>query len=207
LGLLQAIHPALRWDGWLRLHLERLESPAFDLGWELKPGSQPGDLEAATWNSAPLKRLLAYLLWLIRLPEAEAASVADRLKIARQLTGEVLAAGRLYRLLPELEEQPHSAVASQLDEFSPLAVAAVYQAAPGDRQRSLLHRYMTSWRSAAPTISGDDLRARGIPPGPVYRVILSRLRAAWIDGEVQNLEAEQRLLEQLLVEAGAGRHG
>jgi hypothetical protein len=42
------------------------------------------------------------------------------------------------------------------------------------------------------------LKARGISPGPQYKNILQKLRAAWLDGDVKTLADEEKLLMQLL---------
>jgi tRNA nucleotidyltransferase (CCA-adding enzyme) len=46
--------------------------------------------------------------------------------------------------------------------------------------------------------NGHSLRALGLEPGPQYRRILERLRAAWLDGEVSSAEQEDALLRILL---------
>ena len=46
--------------------------------------------------------------------------------------------------------------------------------------------------------TGDDLKARGLAPGPRYGEILTKLRAAWLDGEVKNNNEEEELLNTLL---------
>jgi tRNA nucleotidyltransferase (CCA-adding enzyme) len=51
-----------------------------------------------------------------------------------------------------------------------------------------------------PSISGDDLKAYGLPPGPAYRQILQKLRTARLDGRISTDIDEQKLLEQLLKE-------
>jgi hypothetical protein len=51
-----------------------------------------------------------------------------------------------------------------------------------------------------PSIGGDDLRARGVPPGPQYKRILDALRDARLDGTALDEGDELRLLEQLLGE-------
>jgi tRNA nucleotidyltransferase (CCA-adding enzyme) len=47
---------------------------------------------------------------------------------------------------------------------------------------------------------GDSLRALGLPPGPSYRRILWRLRAAWLDGEIATEEEERAFLGRLVEE-------
>jgi tRNA nucleotidyltransferase (CCA-adding enzyme) len=58
--------------------------------------------------------------------------------------------------------------------------------------------YISLWRHVKPRTTGNDLKARGLPPGPRYGEILTRLRAAWLDGEVTDKEQELALLERLL---------
>jgi poly(A) polymerase len=52
----------------------------------------------------------------------------------------------------------------------------------------------------APLITGDDLRALGIPPGPLYKRLLDAVRAAQLDGTVtakeQAIELVRRLIEE-----------
>jgi tRNA nucleotidyltransferase (CCA-adding enzyme) len=64
--------------------------------------------------------------------------------------------------------------------------------------RKILQTYVTQWQKILPTINGNGLRARGLRPGPVYRKILGKLRAAWLDGAIHNQEEEFKFLEDLL---------
>ena len=63
---------------------------------------------------------------------------------------------------------------------------------------SALKEFLVKWRHIKANTNGDDLVARGIPPGPRYKEILTRLRAAWLDGEVENQKEEKELLILLL---------
>ncbi len=54
------------------------------------------------------------------------------------------------------------------------------------------------WRRVRSVVQGDDLRARGLVPGPQYTRLLSRLRDAWLDGEVRSPEEEAALLARLV---------
>jgi len=55
-----------------------------------------------------------------------------------------------------------------------------------------------------PVADGRLLRRLGLPPGPAYRTILTALRAAWLDGQLETAEQERDLL-QALVAARGGR--
>ena len=51
-----------------------------------------------------------------------------------------------------------------------------------------------------PLASGDDLRARGIPAGPVYKPLLERLRAAQLDGQIHTKDEALALADQFLAQ-------
>ncbi|MGD0897839.1 MAG: CCA tRNA nucleotidyltransferase [Thermoguttaceae bacterium] len=49
-----------------------------------------------------------------------------------------------------------------------------------------------------PLATGDDLVARGIPAGPIYKTLLDRLRGAQLDGEVHTRDEALALADRLL---------
>ncbi len=55
-----------------------------------------------------------------------------------------------------------------------------------------------------PALTGKELNALGLKPGPLYRTILARLTEARLDGEVKS-EAEERALVKECVDQGRGR--
>jgi len=98
-----------------------------------------------------------------------------------------------------------SAIAARLDELSDLAIYTAYLATDNPRIMKLLHTYITRWQSLRPVLTGDDLRAKGIPPGPIYSRILTALRNAWLDGEVSTADQEAQLFGRLLHELSDGQ--
>jgi hypothetical protein len=46
-----------------------------------------------------------------------------------------------------------------------------------------------------PLLTGDDLVARGLPPGPQFRELLDRVRTAQLDGEIHTREEAWALIE------------
>jgi tRNA nucleotidyltransferase (CCA-adding enzyme) len=190
LGLLSAIHEELTWDEWLCDKFECLPREASDLPWGVEP-----DLKGI-----PTKQGLGYILWLIRLPPGSARAVIARLKIPRVLADFALAARLLRQDLPPLIGASPSQVASRLDEVPPLAIYAAYIASDDKRLRATIQEYLTNWRHITPGLDGHDLRARGLPPGPVYRHILEALRDAWLDGEITTEEEEAAMVDQLIAE-------
>ena len=71
-----------------------------------------------------------------------------------------------------------------------------------DQKRHAMFTEWHTWRKVQPASNGDDLRARGLPPGPRYRELLTRLRIAWLDGEVNTAEGERVFLDKLLENEG-----
>ena len=65
-----------------------------------------------------------------------------------------------------------------------------------------LHRFQNEWQHIRPTLTGYDLAALGVRPGPAFGHILRRLRTALLDGEISGEEAERRLVAELVEEIG-----
>jgi tRNA nucleotidyltransferase (CCA-adding enzyme) len=57
--------------------------------------------------------------------------------------------------------------------------------------------YLADYRYVRPALSGDGLKAMGLKPGPLFKKLLERLRAARMDGEVKNVEEERALVRKL----------
>ena len=187
LGLLKDIHPDLAWDAWLNARLTSLASLEISGEWELADDDP----------DHPVKRDLSYILWLMRLPPDRAMGVAGRMKLPVVLSRKVRLASELWHDQAELVDAPPSVVASRLEDVPPLALYAMYLAAGDARLRQALQSYISSWKKVQPLIDGEGLKRRGIPPGPVYKQILGRLRDAWLDGRVTSPEQEEALLEEI----------
>jgi tRNA nucleotidyltransferase/poly(A) polymerase len=50
-----------------------------------------------------------------------------------------------------------------------------------------------------PLITGDDLNALGIPPGPAYRELLEAVRDAQLEGQISSLAEAQQLVQRMRV--------
>lgn len=77
------------------------------------------------------------------------------------------------------------------DDLIALAEAAARagDAAPDDADYCRRMRARPAEQLDPPSLlTGDDLRALGVSPGPVYRVVLQRVRAAQLDGEIRDKE-------------------
>ncbi len=148
------------------------------------------------------RRTLGYLVWLLPLPAEKLRKVSKRLRLHAALDDALLAARSLCDALPALQKALPSKWTRRLDGIPPLALYAVSLCPIDEKLSKNIESYLRVWRNTHPITTGDDLKKRGLVPGPRYRDILSALRAARLDGEVKSREEELILLEKLL-EKGA----
>jgi tRNA nucleotidyltransferase (CCA-adding enzyme) len=139
-------------------------------------------------------RTMGYMLWFMDLSEEDIFLLVNRLDFSNEMSLAVWAASQLKRGLPHLMGSTPSVWTYALEKLPLLSIYAVYLIA---REDALLS-YISLWRHVKPHTTGNDLKARGLPPGPRYGEILTRLRAAWLDGEITDKEQEVRLLESML---------
>lgn len=178
LDVLRPIHPALLQANFQLPFLEILSS-------------EFGELTIP--DIMTFKRTLGWILWLMPLSEYDIDLVAKRLDFPLLLAKSARAASTLQKEMPLFSGWKPSQWTFHLEQLPAIAVYAVYLV----RRESALREFLVHWRSLKPTITGDDLKARGLEPGPAYADILRQLRAAWLDGDVKNKEEELKLLEKL----------
>ncbi len=190
LGLLSAIDPPLPWDDFMTTDFAAALAaapPDWGRDWPV-----PGRL--------PRRRALGYLLWLLPWPPDRVDAWAQRLRFPAAFARQLRLAAELWAGRETWPASPSGFVrlAESAADFSLYALWLRLPAA--DPRRDQLAACLARWRRVRPHTTGDDLRARGLPPGPRYRQILSRLRDAWLDGEIRSADEERALLEQLLEE-------
>ena len=179
LGLLKPIHAALPWDESVRVRFQHKHQP------ELLKGRND-------------ERLTAWLIWLMALSKKQIESLNKRLHFTAPLLKNLLSASQLFAGLGTFIDLKASRCVEYLDEVPLQAVYAVFLSAPEGSSKHRLMKYLSEWRHVRPSITGHDLKKRGIPPGPVYQKVLRELRNAWLDDEVQNVEEEKDWLDARL---------
>lgn len=146
--------------------------------------------------------LLAY-----RFSATDMADFAARLKFSNAETEtlrQVVALREQTRALVANALSP-SAVYHLLENYSDEALAIFAIASDDAHVRKHIELFRTRLRHIAPELSGNDLKRMGIPPGPTYRNILSRLRDARLDGAVSTRTEEEALVREWLnVQVPAG---
>lgn len=140
------------------------------------------------------KRTLGWVLWLMPLSEFDIDIISKRLDFPAMLAKSARAASSLLKELPSRIASKPSQWTFYLEEMPSISIYAVYLM----RKEPALRDYLVSWRNIKPTITGNDLKARGLEPGPRFAEILRQLRAAWLDGGVKSEVEEQILLNKLI---------
>jgi tRNA nucleotidyltransferase (CCA-adding enzyme) len=137
---------------------------------------------------------LNYLLWFMDSPVEVIKYHSKRLDFTSELTETSLALVRLKKELASLADAKPSKWTISLEKVPLIAVYALWLVS----NEPALKEFLINWRHIKATITGADLKARGIPTGPRYKNILSQLRTAWLDGDVKNDKEEEELLNTLL---------
>jgi tRNA nucleotidyltransferase (CCA-adding enzyme) len=188
LDILHCIHPGLDWTDRISAGVDRVLSepppPVYDIGDRL--------------YGLPSRRVLAYLTWFGQLPIDQARAVGRRLRFSGHLMTDVIAICRYHTNLEGLIGLRPSQVVSRLDGFSPAVIYCLQNLSPQIDQREILHQYAERWRKLIPGVNGHDLARLGVPPGSIYRDILSQLRIAWLDGVIHTPEEEKEFLDRVI---------
>jgi tRNA nucleotidyltransferase (CCA-adding enzyme) len=192
LGVLPAIHP--------RLALTPETAPRFHRA-----------AEVLTWyellylEERPVIWLVHLLLLLEERKAPEARAILKRLapppRAAAQVATGLHRLRGLVRIFSAARQLPPSQVHRWLAQ-DPLEVTLALMA----RMEAPTHRkavgdFLSQTRRARPLLTGHDLRALGLRPGPVYRDILDALLYARLDGEVQSRDDELRFVRRRFAKA------
>jgi tRNA nucleotidyltransferase (CCA-adding enzyme) len=183
-GALAAIHPEFVVDPQVSAYLQRARR--LNGRWD----DQPFDLTLLNWHLA-----------LAHIPITALPSVCERLLFSVSDTRSLLDAAALVqqRGVLSAKDVPPSQICARLDGVSEVALLAGWIMTDDER----LRRYHRDWQHVRPQTNGHSLRALGLEPGPQYKRILDRLRAAWLDGEISEAAQEEALLQALIKEGEA----
>jgi len=211
LGVLRHIHPGLRCDGWLQRKYGTLRrvlatwrgtgQAEYEADW--LPALVEEDHDALHGSPAPTNNaphlylaLLAY-----RLVPAELDALIERLRIVRDDANLLYEVATLRQEVETLQVQDlrPSEVYRLLEPYSGPAILVTWVATDSTGVRDHLSRYWHDYRHVKPTMDGNDLKALGVSPGPIYGQILDTLRDAYLDGRIAS-QAEERALLQTLVD-------
>lgn len=136
---------------------------------------------------------LLFIYWLSVLP------VTDRFPIRkeeREAAEAVAAAARLKDRLKRKHKLKPSGVYQALRDQpeAALMILAALEPRPAARH---IKTFLDELRHVSISVTGADLRAAGLKPGPAYREILDKLLFARLDGKIRTVTEEHELLHRL----------
>lgn len=187
LGLLQLIHRNLKLTD---VSERRLTAVYETLSWY--------DL---LFKSQKPRKWVIYLLALLEsMKLKDALSVPERLQITgavRDLfsSGFINAKKTLGMLIRRKNLRP-SEIYLLLHGFAIEHLLYMLAVVKHEHVRQYISQYIMNLQGQHPLTTGDDLKAMGIAPGPVYKAILTRLLTARLDGEVVDKEGELTLVKR-----------
>ena len=183
LDILAHIHPGLQYDEWLQAKFRALRE----------------DLDPGAWDLTPEDSFFCHLALLTyRLDGGQLDDLIDRLRLVRDEAEALHLLRSLCGILPEVDSAPGASVVHRLLRQYPARVLAVgWVAADRELLQERLLRYQTEWRLVEPEISGDDLKAMGLRPSPLFRHLLEAVREARLDGRIGSRQEEEALVKEL----------
>jgi tRNA nucleotidyltransferase (CCA-adding enzyme) len=186
-GIPEAIHPRLKGGRAEQALLERVGEV---LSW----------YRLLHLPEAPTPWLLYLLAWVSACTPAEARSIARRLGLPPGRHTDLSAALTAYRALRRqfAKDRPLTpGLITRLLAGAPLeAVLLLMARPPASRVAQAVSEYMTRYARIRPLLTGNDLKALGIRPGPIYRDILNSLRYARLDGRLTSREDEEEFIRR-----------
>ncbi len=192
LGLFEHISADLFWNSTLSGLIKNALDESADEEWEL-----PDEL-----GNLPLRHAILYLIWLSNLTIEKAGAVSRRLCFSHHLEDTLKDVITLRQEIPELVSSKPSIIVNRLDRVPTIGLYSVYLQHLSMEIDRILLKYVKEWRHVQPLITGNDLKAMKIKPGPSYGNILRTLRDSWLDGIIHNKLDENALLEQILLTLG-----
>ena len=187
LGILSHIHSSLRWNNThsqnLKTVKELLQNQAY-----------------AEWftQSADETIIATYILLLCRLLPQDLREVIKRLRF-RSNTQQILqAANTLWHQQDNISRLSPGEFTEKLEKFPLIALLVISKLTQDDLFIDKINKYIDKWRKIKIFTNGEDLKNLGIPPGPIYRQLLKKLRVAKINGEITSKQSESKLLHQLI---------
>jgi tRNA nucleotidyltransferase (CCA-adding enzyme) len=178
LGVLQRLHPALKFDGWLANRFKQARQIAV-------PKSPVPDLYLALLTYRLNRETIEQLINHLRLSKALALTLRDTASLRENLKAlgnPGLAPSRVYH---------------HLRGYMVTAITANLLASDSAIAREHIQLYLNKLRYVKPALTGDDLVKTGISPGPRIKEILEKLHDARLDGKVSSKEDELKMVREL----------
>ncbi len=188
LGLLEAICSGIGLSG----RTEELLGGIYDsLAWHRLTFPQE---EVEGWTV-----YLAGLLMELKMKDANRC--AQRLSLpkkARRVLFQAMKEGRALAERLDAGSPLRSSIINRLlSPLEPEVLLLLLSLARSSRARADVVKFLTELRGKEKIVTGSDLKEMGLPPGPAYAEILSRVHDAYLDGEVKDRQEALALCRKL----------
>ena len=144
---------------------------------------------------------IVYLLTIMgRSPVTVMTNFCNRFQLAPRtknfIINEKTLADKTSRFLNRRTELKASEIYMALKELSIEALLFLMAMARKEEVEKCVSLYVTTMRTQQPLLNGDDLKALGYRPGPVFKTILETLLLARLDEEVDSRQEEIELVNR-----------
>jgi len=187
LDLLPCLHPKLQWSARLETLLNAIE-------------------EAVDWYrllflDRKTEVWLIYLMGLLEmLPERAVADVLKRLPFSEQETVKIKAGRGSHAVIRRLAKRPPPKPADVYRLLCKLPDEALLMLMAKSKSESVKRQvsaFFTTAQHVKPMLTGSDLKAMGLKPGPQFKLILDRLLDARLNGEIKTESDERALVNRI----------
>jgi tRNA nucleotidyltransferase (CCA-adding enzyme) len=187
-NLLKVIHPTLTWGKPL---LKTLNATKQVLSW----------YDLLFLDESYMKWAVYFLVLLQHCEKGAAEEICDRFELAPRLRqqfvkGRANAERCLYWLGRGLPKD-NSGLYQRLAGFKTELILFMMAATDQEQVKKAISLFFTKLRRTAIALKGEDLKALGLEPGPVYRQIFQAVFAAKLNGRVGTHEEEIELAKSL----------
>lgn len=134
-----------------------------------------------------------------QLDQAKLQAVIKRFHFDREAARSLARIGDIMELAREFqrnEEMPFSRLDLLLRDYSLENIVFFLLCLDRESAWEKAIRYLELARDVKVEINGNDLKRMGLKPGPIFKVLLDRLRAARLDQEVASYEDEVNLVRK-----------
>ncbi|NOU10858.1 MAG: CCA tRNA nucleotidyltransferase, partial [Nitrospira sp.] len=195
LNLLKFIHPKLSWSNRLDKLLAALEEAV--------------DWYRLLYLDRKMDVWVVYMMGLLEvLPERAVKDLLKRFPLSEQEAAKLKMARvgchNMIRRLASRRPLKPAEVYHLLSGLSDETLLILMAKSKGEIVKRQVSAFLTTYQHVKPILTGTDLKAMGLKPGPQFKKILDRLLAAHLNGDVRTEAEERQFLHQLVQDPKGG---
>lgn len=188
-NLIQFIHPKLKWSTRLEALLDGVDESI--------------DWYRLLYLDRKMDSWLVYVAAFLEvLPGRAVVEVLRRFPFSEWEAGRLrtsrIGGQAILRRLGRKPEPQASEVYRLLSGLSDETLLSLMAKSKGETVKRQVSAFLTTYQHVKPILTGTDLKAMGLKPGPQFKKILDRLLAAHLDGEVRTEAEERRFVQQVI---------